>query len=48
MEVTGVKIFTVSEKRVKAYAAIVSDDYFIVRGLEGNTWRQQAFCCNAQ
>jgi DNA-binding cell septation regulator SpoVG len=48
MEVTGVKIFTVIEKRVKAYAAIVFDDCFIVRDFEGNTWRQQAFCCNAQ
>jgi stage V sporulation protein G len=34
MEVTGVKIFTVSEKRVKTYAAIVFDDCFIVRDLK--------------
>jgi stage V sporulation protein G len=34
MEVTGVKIFPVSERRVKAYASIVLDDCFIVRDLK--------------
>lgn len=34
MEVTGVKIFTESEKRVKAYSAIVFDDCCIVRDLK--------------
>ena len=34
VKVTGVKIFAVSEKRVKAYAAIVFDDCFIVRDLK--------------
>ncbi|MBP1734776.1 MAG: SpoVG family protein [Deltaproteobacteria bacterium] len=34
MEVTDVKVFPVSEKRVKAYASIVFDDCFIVRDLK--------------
>ena len=34
MEITDVKIFPVSEKRVKAYASIVFDDCFIVRDLK--------------
>jgi stage V sporulation protein G len=34
MEVTDVKIFPVSEKRVKAYVSIVLDDCFIVRDLK--------------
>ena len=34
MEITDVKIFAVSEKRVKAYASIVFDDCFIVRDLK--------------
>lgn len=34
MEVTGVKIFSVRDRRVKAYASIVLDDCFIVRDLK--------------
>lgn len=34
MEVTGVKIFPVSDSRVKAYVSIVLDDCFIVRDLK--------------
>ena len=34
MEVTGVKIFPVRDRRVKAYASIVLDDCFIVRDLK--------------
>jgi stage V sporulation protein G len=34
MEITDVKIFPVSEKRVKAYASIIFDDCFIVRDLK--------------
>jgi stage V sporulation protein G len=34
MDITAVKIFPVSEKKVKAYASIVLDDCFIVRDLK--------------
>ncbi len=34
MEITGVKIYPVSEKKVKAYASIVFDQCFIVRDLK--------------
>ena len=34
MEITDIKIFPVSEKRVKAYASVVFDDCFIVRDLK--------------
>ena len=34
MEITGVKIYPVSEKKVKAYASIVFDESFIVRDLK--------------
>jgi len=34
MEVTGVKIFPVSDSRVKAYVSIVLDDCFMVRDLK--------------
>ncbi len=34
MEVTNVKIFPVSDSRVKAYVSIVLDDCFIVRDLK--------------
>ena len=34
MEITGVKIYPVSEKKVKAYASIVFDECFIVRDLK--------------
>lgn len=34
MEVTGVKIFPVSDSRVKAYISIVLDDCFMVRDLK--------------
>jgi stage V sporulation protein G len=34
MLITDVKIFPVDEKRVKAYAAIVFDDCFIVRDVK--------------
>jgi stage V sporulation protein G len=34
MEVTDVKIFPVSDSRVKAYASIVIDDCFIVKDLK--------------
>ena len=34
MEITDIKIFPVSEKRVKAYASVVFDDCFIVRALK--------------
>ena len=34
MEVTGIKIYPVSEKKVKAYASIVFDESFIVRDLK--------------
>ena len=34
MEITGVKIYPVSEKKVKAYASIVFDEAFIVRDLK--------------
>jgi len=34
MEVTGVKIFPVSDGRVKAYVSIVLDDCFMVRDLK--------------
>jgi stage V sporulation protein G len=34
MEITDVKIFPVSEKRVKAYASVIFDDCFIVRDLK--------------
>ena len=34
MEITGVKIYPVSEKKVKAYASVVFDECFIVRDLK--------------
>ena len=34
MEITDVKIFPVSEKRVKAYVSVVFDDCFIIRDLK--------------
>jgi len=34
MEITDIKIFPVSENRVKAYASVVFDDCFIVRDLK--------------
>ncbi len=34
MEITGVKIYPVSEKKVRAYASIVFDQCFIVRDLK--------------
>jgi stage V sporulation protein G len=34
MEITGVKIYPVNEKKVKAYASIVFDECFIVRDLK--------------
>jgi len=34
MEITGVKIYPVGEKKVKAYASIVFDEAFIVRDLK--------------
>jgi stage V sporulation protein G len=34
MEITGVKIFPVSDSRVKAYVSIVLDDCFMVRDLK--------------
>ncbi|HBE44931.1 MAG TPA: septation protein SpoVG [Deltaproteobacteria bacterium] len=34
MNITDVKIFSVNEKKVKAYASIVFDDCFIVRDLK--------------
>ena len=34
MEITGVKIYPVSEQKVKAYASIVFDECFIVRDLK--------------
>ena len=34
MEITSVKIYPVSEKKVKAYASIVFDECFIVRDLK--------------
>ena len=34
MEITGIKIYPVSEKKVKAYASIVFDESFIVRDLK--------------
>jgi len=34
MEITGVKIYPVSEKKVRAYASIVFDECFIVRDLK--------------
>jgi len=34
MEVTGVKIFPVSNRRVKAYASIVLDDCFVVKDVK--------------
>ena len=34
MEITGVKIYPVSEKKVRAFASIVFDQCFIVRDLK--------------
>jgi len=34
MEITGVKIYPVSDQKVKAYASIVFDECFIVRDLK--------------
>jgi stage V sporulation protein G len=34
MEITEIKIFTVDEKRVKAYSSVVFDSCFIVRDLK--------------
>jgi stage V sporulation protein G len=34
MDITGVKIYPVSEKKVRAYASIVFDQCFIVRDLK--------------
>jgi len=34
MQITGVKIYPVSEKKVRAYASIVFDECFIVRDLK--------------
>ncbi len=34
MDITGVKIYPVSEKKVKAYASIIFDECFIVRDLK--------------
>ena len=34
MDITAVKIFPVSERKVKAYASIVLDDCFIVRDIK--------------
>jgi stage V sporulation protein G len=34
MEITEIKIFTVDEKRVKAYSSVVFDECFIVRDLK--------------
>jgi stage V sporulation protein G len=34
MEITGVKIYPVNEKKVRAYASIVFDQCFIVRDLK--------------
>ncbi len=34
MEITGIKIYPVSEKKVRAYASIVFDQCFIVRDLK--------------
>jgi stage V sporulation protein G len=34
MEITGVKIYPVTEKKVKAYASVVFDECFIVRDLK--------------
>jgi stage V sporulation protein G len=34
MEITEIKIFTVEEKRVKAYSSVVFDACFIVRDLK--------------
>ena len=34
MEITGVKIFPVSDRHVMAYVSIVRDDCFIVRDLK--------------
>ncbi len=34
MEITDVKIYPVSEKKVKAYACIIFDECFIVRDLK--------------
>ena len=34
MEITGVKIYPVSEQKVKSYASIVFDECFIVRDLK--------------
>ena len=34
MEITDVKIYPVSEKKVKAYASVVFDECFIIRDLK--------------
>jgi stage V sporulation protein G len=34
MEITEIKIFTVDERRVKAYSSVVFDECFIVRDLK--------------
>jgi len=34
MEITGVKIYPVNEKKVRAYASVVFDQCFIVRDLK--------------
>jgi stage V sporulation protein G len=34
MEITGIKIYPVNEKKVRAYASIVFDQCFIVRDLK--------------
>ena len=36
MEITGVKIYPVSEKKVKAYASVVFDRMFHRKGPEGD------------